>query len=106
MVHKAGRRRHLRDAQLNRAILIEADLRGSDLRGANFGNAVLRGADFTGANLAGADLRSASGLTATQICSASNRRETLLDDALIPQVQTQCGTPQPQPAPEAAPAVK
>jgi len=88
---------NLRDAQLNRAILIEADLRGSDLRGANLGNAVVRGADFTGANLAGADLRGASGLTATQVCSASDRHETLLDDALIPQVQIQCGTPQLQP---------
>jgi uncharacterized protein YjbI with pentapeptide repeats len=90
---------NLRDAQLNRAILIEADLRGSDLRGANLGNAVVRGADFTGANLAGADLRGASGLTATQVCSASDRRETLLDDAIIPLVQTQCGTPLPQGSP-------
>lgn len=83
----------LRDAQLNRAILIEADLRGSDLRGAILENAVLRGADFTGANLAGADFRGASGVTAVQICSASNRDGILLDDAMIPQVQAQCGAP-------------
>ena len=96
----------LRDAQLNRAILIEADLRNTDLRGANFESAVLRGADFTGANLSGADFHSASGLTAAQICSASNRREAQLDDSLSTQVEAQCGTPQPQPPPEASPAVK
>jgi|HubBroStandDraft_6_1064221.scaffolds.fasta_scaffold23886_2 uncharacterized protein YjbI with pentapeptide repeats len=89
----------LRDAQLNRAILIEADLRNSDLRGANFGNAVLRGADFTGANLAGADFRSASGLTATQLCSAGDRREAQFDDAIITQVEAQCSTTQPSSAP-------
>jgi len=81
-------------------------LRNTDLRGANFEGAVLRGVDFTGANLAGADFHSASGLTAAQICSASNRREAQFDDALSAQVEAQCGTPQPQPAPEAAPAVK
>jgi uncharacterized protein YjbI with pentapeptide repeats len=85
----------LRNAQLNGAILIEADLRGSDLRGAIFANAVVRDADFTGANLAGADFRGASGLSPTQVCSASDHRETQLDDALVTLVETQCGTPQP-----------
>ncbi len=86
----------LRDAQLNRAILIEADLRGSDLRGAVFENAVVRGADFTGANLGGADFRGASGLTAAQLCSASNRQDVQIDDAMILQLQAQCGPPAAQ----------
>jgi len=87
----------LRDAQLNRAILIEADLRGSDLRGAVLANSVVRDTDFTGANLSGVDFRGASGLTATQLCSAGDRRGVLLDDSLIPLLQTQCGAPQPAP---------
>jgi uncharacterized protein YjbI with pentapeptide repeats len=81
----------LRDAQLEHAILIEADLERADLRGANLQGALWRGAELKGANLEGADLRGARGLNPAQICPATQRRGVLLDEALQPQVESQCG---------------
>jgi len=87
----------LHDAELSRAILIEANFRNADLRGANLRNAVLRGTEFTGADISGADLRGASGITPAQICSTRNHQGALLDEALTPLVDAQCG-PVPQPS--------
>lgn len=81
----------LRDAQLQHAILMEADLRRADLSGADLQGAILRGTDISGANLEGADLREARGLSADQICSATQRRGALLDETLQRQVDSQCG---------------
>ena len=84
----------LQDARLQRAILIEANLQSADLRGALFQAAVVRGADFRNADLDGADMRGAIGLLPDQICAARSRRGLLLDDAVLPLVQSACGIPQ------------
>jgi uncharacterized protein YjbI with pentapeptide repeats len=81
----------LKNADLSKAILTDANLRKSDLSGALLQGAVLRGTDFSGANLRGADLRGAEGLTATQICSAANQRDTQMDDNLRQAVASLCG---------------
>lgn len=82
---------NLRGTHIQNAIAIDASLHGADLRGAEFSGTVLTGADLNEANLDGADLRGASGLTASQVCSASSRRGAQLDDALALQVEAQCG---------------
>jgi uncharacterized protein YjbI with pentapeptide repeats len=81
----------LKNADLSKVILTDASLRKSDLSGALLQGAVLRGADLGGANLQGADLRGAEGLTATQICSAANLRETQMDENLQQDVASHCG---------------
>lgn len=81
----------LKNADLSRVILTDANLRKSDLSGANLQGAVLRGTDLGGANLQGADLRGAEGMTATQVCSAVNLRETQMDASLQQEVTTLCG---------------
>ncbi len=81
----------LEDAQLDQTILIDADLRRADLRRANLQNAVLRGTDLSGTNLAGADLRGANQVTAAQICSAADRRGTVLDENMQHAVENHCG---------------
>lgn len=78
-------------AQLQGAILLEADLRRSALHGAVLQGAVVREAHWDGADLGGADLRGALGLTAGQVCSASNWRSAQLDADLLQQVELQCG---------------
>lgn len=78
-------------AQLENAILIGADLRGANLGGAHFSGTVVNEADLSGTSLEGADLRGALGLTASQVCSAKSRRGAVLDDALLVQVEAQCG---------------
>jgi uncharacterized protein YjbI with pentapeptide repeats len=50
---------NLRDADLNRTLLMFANLSGADLRGANLFRAKLSGADMTGADVAGADFTEA-----------------------------------------------
>ena len=70
-----GQRCRLRDADLDRALLIRADfnganlsgarLRGADLRFAKFCDADLEGCDFSGADLRGADFSRASLFGAT-----------------------------------------
>jgi uncharacterized protein YjbI with pentapeptide repeats len=82
---------HLKNADLSKAILTDASLRKSDLSGAILQGAVLRGTDLTGANLQGADLRGAEGLTASQVCFATNLRETQMDDNLKQDVASLCG---------------
>ena len=81
----------LKNADLSQAILTDANMRKSDLSGALLESAVLRGTDLSGANLQGADLRGAEGLTATQVCSAANLRETQMDENLRQDVATLCG---------------
>jgi uncharacterized protein YjbI with pentapeptide repeats len=81
----------LKNADLSKAILTDANLRKSDLSGAILQGAVLRGTDLAGANLQGADLRGAEGMTAAQICSAANLRETQMDASLQLEVSTLCG---------------
>jgi uncharacterized protein YjbI with pentapeptide repeats len=76
-------------AQLKGAILLDADLASASLQDAFLTGAVLRDADLRGANLSGADLRGASGLSATQVCSA-HWRGALLDPDMLTAVQTQC----------------
>ena len=80
----------LKQADLSLAILTDADLRKSDLSGSDLQGAILRGADMGGANIQGADLRGAVGLTANQICSASNRAQAQLDDNLRRDVDSLC----------------
>jgi uncharacterized protein YjbI with pentapeptide repeats len=84
----------LQDARFQRAILIEADLERADLRGALFQAAVVRGADFRDADLDGADMRGAIGLLPDQVCAARSRRGLVLDDTVLPLVQSTCGIPQ------------
>ena len=72
----------LENTELDEALLTQADLRGADLR-----NAKLAGAAFNGANLQGADLRGALGLSAMQVCSAAERDQVQLDEALQHDVQ-------------------
>jgi uncharacterized protein YjbI with pentapeptide repeats len=81
----------LKNTDLSKAILTDANLRKSDLSGAILQGAVLRGTDLAGANLQGADLRGAEGMTAAQICSAANLRETQMDASLQLEVSTLCG---------------
>ncbi len=81
----------LKNADLSQAILTDAGMRKSDLSGALLDGAVLRGTDLGGANLQGADLRGAEGLTATQVCSAANLRETQMDENLRQDVAALCG---------------
>jgi uncharacterized protein YjbI with pentapeptide repeats len=76
----------LEGAQLDEAFLTQADLRGADLR-----NAKLAAATLNGANLQGTDLRGALGLTAMQVCSATNIGQAQLDDALRHDVESACG---------------
>ena len=82
---------HLVNAQLGNAIFIDADLRGADLHGAQFQGTVLTGTNLQDTNLDGADLRGALRLSAAQVCSARSRAGTLMDDALLQQVEAQCG---------------
>jgi uncharacterized protein YjbI with pentapeptide repeats len=82
----------LKNANLSRAILTDADLRKSDLSGVLLQGAVLRGVDLGGANLQGADLRGAVGLTVKQVCSAANLREAQMDEDLGQDVANVCGT--------------
>lgn len=84
----------LEGAQLGSAIFIGADLNGADLRGAHFQGTVLNDVNLRGAILEDADLRGALGLTAAQVCSAKSVQGALLDEALLTQVNAQCG-PQP-----------
>ena len=81
----------LKNADLSQAILTDAVLRKTDLSSAHLNGAVLQGADLAGANLQGADLRGAEGLTATQVCSAANLRETQMDENLLKDASTLCG---------------
>jgi uncharacterized protein YjbI with pentapeptide repeats len=81
----------LKNADLSKTILTDANLRKSDLSGALLQGAVLRGADLSGANLRAADLRGAEGLTAPQVCSAANLRETQMDETLGQEVASLCG---------------
>ena len=67
-----------------------ADLRHADVRGSNFQGAVLSDADLSGTNLQNADLRGVVGLTAAQLCAATNARQAQLDDALATAVAAQC----------------
>ena len=76
----------LENTELDEALLTQADLRGADLR-----NAKVAGAAFNGANLQGADLRGALGLSAMQVCSAAERDQVQLDEALQHDVETACG---------------
>ena len=78
-------------AQLQGAILLEADVRKSALHGAVLQGAIVREARWEGADLGGADLRGALGLTAAQVCSATNWRSAQMDADLLPQVEIQCG---------------
>ena len=55
-----GARADLSGANLRRAYLGRADLRGADLSGANLSRAYLRGADLRDADLSGANLRRAN----------------------------------------------
>lgn len=80
------------NAQLGNAIFIDADLRGADLRGAQFQGTVLTGASLQDTNLDGADLRGALRLSAAQVCAARSRAGALMDDALLQQVESQCGS--------------
>jgi uncharacterized protein YjbI with pentapeptide repeats len=82
----------LKNANFSQAILTDASMRKSDLSGALLAGAVLRGTDLGGANLQGADLRGAEGLTAAQVCSAVNLRETQMDDNLRQDVAILCGS--------------
>ncbi len=82
----------LKNADLSKAILTDANLRKADLSGALLEGAVLRGTDLAGANLQGADLRGAEGMTAAQICSAVNLRDTQMDENLRLDVTNLCGT--------------
>lgn len=86
------RNARLKNADLSKAILTDANLRKADLSGALLEGALLRGTDLAGANLQGADLRGAEGMTATQICSAVNLRETQMDENLRLDVTSLCGT--------------
>ena len=81
----------LDNAQLGTAIFIDADLRNADLHGAHFQGTVLNGANMQGANLDYADMHGVLGLSASQVCSASSRKGLLLDDAILSQVDAQCG---------------
>jgi uncharacterized protein YjbI with pentapeptide repeats len=81
----------LEGSQLGSAILMGADLRHADLSNSNIQGAVLSGADLGGANLQNADLRGVVGLSAAQLCAATNARQAQLDDALATQVAAQCG---------------
>jgi uncharacterized protein YjbI with pentapeptide repeats len=81
----------LKNADLSQTILTDTILRKSDLSGAHLQSAVLRGTDLSGANLQGADLRGAEGLTAVQVCTASNLRETQMDENLRQNVASICG---------------
>ncbi len=85
---------NLTGAQLKGTILLDADLKKADLRGAYFRGAILREVEMDGANLAGADLRGASGITASQVCSALHGRAALMDPDLATEVQLRCGTSQ------------
>lgn len=84
-------RARLPEAQLQDTTLIQADLQGANLHGADLHGALLREADLSDANLQGADFRGAKGLTAGQICSATDRRGIQLDDDLQREVNSQCG---------------
>lgn len=81
----------LNNADLSQSILTDANMRKSDLSGALLKGAILQGADLSGANLQGADLRGAEGLTATQVCSAANLRDSQMDENLRQDVETLCG---------------
>jgi len=86
---------NLTGAILKGTILLDADLKKADLRGAFLtGGAILRGAELDGANLAGTDLRGASGITASQVCSALHGRAALMDPDLAAEVQSHCGASQ------------
>lgn len=89
---KLGKTR-LEGAQLGGAIFIGADLTAADLRGAHFQGTVLNDVNLRGADLEGADLRGALGLTASQVCNAKSHQGALVDDALLTQVNAQCGPP-------------
>ena len=79
------------NAQLANAIFIDADLRGADLQGALLQGTVLTGANLQDANLDGADLRGALRLAASQVCAARSHIGAMMDDALLQQVNAQCG---------------
>jgi uncharacterized protein YjbI with pentapeptide repeats len=81
----------LNSANFSKAILTDANLQKSDLSGALLQGSVLRGADLGGANLQGADLRGAEGLTAAQLCAATNLRGAQLDENLRQEVAGLCG---------------
>jgi uncharacterized protein YjbI with pentapeptide repeats len=85
---------HMQNALFGGAFLDDTDLQQANLSGANFSGSILSGTVFRGANLGGADFRGALQVTATQICSASNRRGLLLDDSLQAQVASLCGPAQ------------
>jgi uncharacterized protein YjbI with pentapeptide repeats len=67
------------------------------MRGAAFPGAVLREAKLDGANLLGADLRGALGLEAWQVCSAQGWRGAQLDPDVKAAVEQSCGTTQAAP---------
>jgi uncharacterized protein YjbI with pentapeptide repeats len=81
----------LEGSQFVGAILMGADLRHADVSGSNFQGAVLSDADLSGTNLQNADLHGVVGLTAAQLCAATNARQAQLDDALATSVAAQCG---------------
>lgn len=86
---------NLTGAQLKGTILLDASLKKADLRGAYLGGgAILRGAELDEAELAGADLRGASGITATQVCSAAHGRAALMDADLAAEVASRCPSAQ------------
>jgi uncharacterized protein YjbI with pentapeptide repeats len=84
---------NLTGAQLKGTILLDADLTKADLRGANLSGAILRGAHLDGANLDGVDLREAIGLSAAQVCAATNGRRAILAPEFQLEVEALCGPP-------------
>jgi uncharacterized protein YjbI with pentapeptide repeats len=84
----------MENAQLGGAFLDDADLHDADLAGAIFSGAILSDTVLRGANLSGADFRGALQVKAAQICSAADRHNLLLDDALQVQVVALCGSGQ------------
>ena len=75
------------------AIPIDADLRGVNLSGAPGFNEVRCSPvrTLSGADLDGADFAGPRGLTAQQVCLTKSRYGVLLDEALLTQVESQCG---------------
>lgn len=84
-------------ADLCKAILRKADLRGAYLTSAKLGKADLRGADLTGvtlekadltaANLWGANLRGVKGLAVSELQKATNWRLAFYDDDMLKRLE-------------------
>lgn len=81
-----------RNANLSGANLTGANLRSAYCKNVNFSKADLTGADLQGAFFQNADMKSAEGLSIDLLCKAATLYRTVLDEAMLEELESNYGS--------------